>query len=572
VSLHLGDCLEVLRTLPDDSVDALVTDPPYALNFMGKTWDSPGKTVDASLGNWFAGFVDGEGCFRIHREKSGAYYACHFSIKLRRDDRPILERIARLTGVGRVFDEDHHSPDRPGAHPQAVYLVQDRDGCIVIRDFFQRFPLRAKKLREFREWSDALDDWIRQERGNRWHGASDKSAMERRWLRMKRLREYADPPWSGHGYQDWTREWAVELMRALKPGGHGLVFGGTRTYHRLVNGLEDAGFYVVDCLSWIYGQGFPKSKNLNGEWSGWGTALKPAHEPIVLIRKPLAAPNIASQVLATGTGALNIGASKIEHAGAADLAASQSKNPGRSDLVTSGTYGGDRPQQSVSTAGRWPANLVLSHSEGCRELGVRKVRAHWGQPTQRSTSPINRHAYGMTFEKDDKPIGYADPDGTETVTAWECAEGCPVAELDRQSGESVSTNAPSRGGKSVGGIMNRVGIPRDSYGTYFADSGGASRFFYTAKASTAERNQGLWNPSDRNGHPTVKPVSLMRYLCRLITPPSGTILDPFMGSGSTGVAARLEGFEFVGIEKDPESFETARKRLGWAVHQPGLFD
>ena len=391
--------------------------------------------------------------------------------------------------------------------------------------------------------------------------------------------------------------WRV-ISKALLPGAPLFAFGGTRTHHRLMCGIEDAGFDIRDCMMWLYGSGFPKSLDIskaidkarydgreirqvtawiasarsdarvtnadidaafgfngmaghwttqgaqaavptieqvpvllgvlgvappddvsrllwelngrkgepgeawsrrkfvrkaergevatriydNGEgprlsqdvaitapateaaklWHGWGTALKPAYEPIVLAMKPLSG-TFAQNALEHGVAGLNIDGARIEHSGDADLARSLAKNPGRDDKVTSGTYGASRPQQSVNTSGRWPANVIL------------------------------------------------DEDAARI--------------LDEQSGY-----------------------------TGFTDSGGASRFFYTAKASRSDRGEG-------NTHPTVKPSSLMRWLCMLAnTPTGGTVLDPFMGSGTTLYAAKESGMKAIGIDLDERHCEIAANR------------
>jgi site-specific DNA-methyltransferase (adenine-specific) len=266
-----------------------------------------------------------------------------------------------------------------------------------------------------------------------------------------------------------------ECLRVLKPGGHLLAFGGTRTYHRMAVAIEDAGFEIRDSIHWVYGSGFPKSHNVSigidkqagvmehrgkahyayahgtdfqsremeapkempphegitdaaKQWSGWGTALKPAHEPIVVARKPLEG-TVAANVLAHNTGALNIDGCRV---------------------------GGD--------GGRWPANIIFDEAAG--------------------------------------------------------------AELDEQSGLE------------------------------------ASRFFYCPKPGKKERNAG-----GANAHPTVKPIELMRYLCRLVTPPNGTVLDPFLGSGTTAVAAILEGFQWVGCEMTADYLPIIKGRVKWAQNQ-----
>lgn len=287
-----------------------------------------------------------------------------------------------------------------------------------------------------------------------------------------------------------SKELWENVIRVLKPGGHLLSFGGTRTYHRMVVALEDAGFEIRDQLQWLFGSGFPKSHNLG---DGWGTALKPANEPIVLARKPLSEKTVALNVLKWGTGALNIDASRIE--GIPPVVPQPAFNT-TGEIYNMKTGEGRSGQMSNSTQGRWPANLLLDE------------------------------------------------------TAAEM--------LDEQSGISKpkTERTGKRGGKGFGFFddeksANETGVwPGDK-------GGGASRFFYCAKASKRERGEG-------NGHPTVKPLKLMEYLIRLITPPGGIVLDPFMGSGTTGVACKQLGFEFIGIEMNKEYVEIAERRIDCA--------
>jgi len=356
-----------------------------------------------------------------------------------------------------------------------------------------------------------------------------------------------DPPYElgfmGKGWDASGIAYNVDLwrecLRVLKPGGHLLAFGGTRTYHRMAVAIEDAGFEIRDSLHWIYGSGFPKSRNLDGEWSGWGTALKPAHEPVVVARKPLVG-TVAANVLAHGTGALNIDGCRVAGVMDGHWGGKQNSSIG---------FGGTTPtgfQSSAHTAGRWPPNILLSHTPECAET---------------------------------------------------CAEDCAVVEMDRQSG--MAKPKPARKGRRGGTAWqgrSGLGSP-DGIGAWPEDAGGgASRFFpvfrYQAKASRSEREIGCKDlpevvarsgmggtmPIDDNGnardrfsvkaknhHPTVKPVALMAWLVKLVTPPGGTVLDPFMGSGTTGVAATQEGFGFIGIEREPEYFRICKARVASAV-------
>lgn len=367
--------------------------------------------------------------------------------------------------------------------------------------------------------------------------------------------------WDASGIAYDVNVWR-ECLRVLKPGGHLLAFGGTRTYHRMTCAIEDAGFEIRDSLHWIYGSGFPKSMNVEksgaGEaWRGWGTALKPAHEPIVVARKPLVG-TVAANVLEYGTGALNIDGTRVEYANPEDFAKLAA---GVQAIKERGGVMGNSWKNSsdlsgandASTIGRWPPNVLLSHSPECGD---------------------------------------------------ECAEDCAVAEMDRQSGTLKSGllragTKRSDAAKKVfsgGGSFNpgAVAALRDFGG----DSGGASRFFpcfhYGTKASRKEREAGCENLPPRSGaqavereegsdgmnspragagrtasevrnhHPTVKSVSVMRWLVKLVTPPNGTVLDPFAGSGTTGVACVHEGFDFVGFEQSAEYAAIAEARIAHA--------
>jgi hypothetical protein len=324
----------------------------------------------------------------------------------------------------------------------------------------------------------------------------------------------------------WCEAWARECFRVLKPGGHLLAFGGTRTAHRLTCGIEDAGFEIRDAITWLYGSGFPKSLDVSKaigkaaatdaarQWDGWGTALKPASEPIVVARKPLSG-TVAQTVLQHGTGALNIDASRVVHASPADLAVSLSKNPGRVDAVTSGVYGADRPQQSVNGAGRWPANVVLSHA--------------------------------------------ATPDGADLCSGG-CAPGCPVADLDEQSGWLPAGGYPGKRNVDKFGDAYGEFAGRRDLAARRTDAGGASRFFptfrYQAKAPARERPR-----VEGVAHPTVKPLALMRWLVTLVTPPGGVVLEPFAGSGTTVEAALTDGFGCVAIERDVSYLPLIEQRI-----------
>jgi site-specific DNA-methyltransferase (adenine-specific) len=389
-----------------------------------------------------------------------------------------------------------------------------------------------------------------------------------------------DPPYElGFMGKKWDSSgiaYSVELwqqcLRVLKPGGHLLSFGGTRTYHRVAVAIEDAGFELRDSIAWLYGSGFPKSmdvskaidkqsgyegevigtevidigmqggsmhagretklaerqiKTLSSEaqqWQGWGTALKPAFEPVIVARKPIEG-TVANNVLKWGTGGLNIDGSRI---------GTEAMGGGTNPAFPSGSslvgkkQGAERKENTNTSTGRWPANIIL------------------------------------------------DPYTAEL--------------LDEQSGQRQAGAFPKRADRTTNEIFKYGLQERDE--RINLDSGGASRFFYVAKASKRDRNEGLEELEDsqtlfasgsnlhnngdgtprnkeatvKNFHPTVKPTSLMEYLIKLVTPPNGTVLDPFTGSGSTGKAAILQGFDFIGIEMTEEYLPIIEGRLKRAEH------
>jgi DNA modification methylase len=420
-----------------------------------------------------------------------------------------------------------------------------------------------------------------------------------------------------------------EVFRVLKPGGHAVVFFGTRTYDIGVLALRMAGFEIRDSLSWIYGQGMSKSLDVSkaitaketvgnchsssirkarmrddyaptGQkdwkkghafktpsnyadsnshteltqnakiWQGWGTALKPAQELIVLVRKPFDG-TVASNVLIHGTGAINIDACRVLYKNETDIQGSRKKQSTlggfRKDPNKKGVYGeGKGVPYVVNTKGRWPSNVILTHHAECQHVGSKKFKAQTVKVRKTRTNGVL--AFG--YKQDLGHPGFGDDSGYETQEKWVCHEDCPIRIMDAQSGDRSSsrignTNNPKRGGATQVAWGMSDGRETNDY----RDSGSASRFFYCSKASPKERNAGLGKT--RNEHPTVKPVDLMRYLIKLITPPNGVVLDPFMGSGTTGVAAMKEKRKFIGMEQSEESARVALKRIRHAVPPKGLF-
>jgi len=435
--LLVGDCLETLKTLPDNSIDSIVTDPPYGIEFMGKEWDS---------------------------------------FKAKKDD----EQPGTASGQTKTWCSSESS----GIGIQAP-----------------RFGTQTR--------SDQL------------------------------------------AFQEWYEQVARECLRVLKPGGHFLSFGATRMYHRMAVAIEDAGFEIRDSIHWTYGSGFPKSLNVSkafdkkagllktemGEmrdlesptasfrpknastyvppkpkskaakqWDGWGTALKPSHEPIVVARKPLDG-TVADNVQQHGTGAINIDATRV---GSETITITNGKG-------FAGSFeGGTNDNGDSQHTGRFPANTLLTHNHDC-----------------------------------------------DTT----CTPSCPIELLDQQQEE----------------------VSRFFHNSQWSQVDDLTPFIYQAKPGKKERNAGLEqlpevvitgrdggqdamavphktrsNPA-QNFHPTVKPVELMRYLIKMVTPPNGVVLDPFLGSGTTAVAATLEGYAWKGCELTADYLPIIKGRVTWAV-------
>lgn len=339
-----------------------------------------------------------------------------------------------------------------------------------------------------------------------------------------------DPPYGlkfmGHrwDYEVPTVEQWAECLRVLKPGGHLLAFGGSRTYHRLVVNAEDAGFEIRDQILWIYGTGFPKSSNQKGDWEGWGTALKPAHEPIVMARKPSKL-TIAANLALYGTGALNIRACRV--ATAEDLRSGKG-------VLLSHQRDNTTPSSEYNQAeeGRWPANIIHDGSDVVVSA-FPDAKGKQGDLKETGRERPSKGRYGDMAP----PKAHKARTETETSAArfFYCAKATPK-ERDEGMERFISISASDMtGGRKEGSAG--LNDPRAGAGR----TGGA-----------------------KNNHPTIKPIALMKYLCRLITPPGGTVLDPWMGSGSTGRAAIEEGFNFIGIDRDPDFVTISSARMAFS--------
>jgi site-specific DNA-methyltransferase (adenine-specific) len=468
---------------------------------------------------------------------------------------------------------------------------------------------------------------------------------------------FMNKEWDGGDIAFRTEVWA-ECLRVLKPGGYLLSFSSPRTYHRMAVAIEDAGFEIRDQIMWLFGSGFPKSHNIGkaidkiqgnerevvgemragqtamgqgsgwnkhenrteiditkgqSDWEGWGSALKPAVEPICMARKPLSEKSIAENVMKWGTGGINIDGSRIPF----DMT---DTNPATNPLYrqeneykmpepgqeSNGAVNFTSSKNEISKEGRFPANLIIecicdnSYTKPAPKSG------HWSKTT---TTGFGEFGNGSsTYEG----VGEKESGNMVIHTNPEC----PCYMLDQQSGYGKGQKNPKvqKGSKRYGEnqFANGGMLVKDGWvSSTYDDKGGASRFFYSPKVSKKERNAGLeelpekprpgqtdkgnysssvyckdcgktfngtndhtdcedgveYRPSTtttKNHHPTVKPLALMKYLIKMITPPNGVVLEPFLGSGSTGVAAKELGFvsTFIGIEKEQEYMDIAIKRIG----------
>lgn len=501
VTLYHGDCLEVMRSMPDESVHAVLTDPPYALGFMGREWDTFGDVGRGAQAR--------------------------------------VQRAGEVTAAG----EGHSTSAGP-------YLAAGVDS------------LRS----------------------------------------------------AGLPFQRWCEEWSRECLRVLKPGGYMLAFGGSRTWHRLASAVEDAGFEIRDSIAWLYGSGFPKSldvskaidkaargvpqgaadptspnhgqyrtsategkrwendkgqsygaggsrfltstasertASLNSaetvdgspdhtpdatatDWEGWGTALKPAFEPIVVGRKPLIG-TVARNVLEYGTGALNIDATRVPMSGKVHTG-----NGSRNRIYGDLSANAGEPWESHDS-GRWPTNVVLDESQAAdldRHSGALRARGN--------TSPT-KSASGIWGSG--RPIESA-TDGGDTGGA---ARFFPTfgrdgeATADKRYTDTGATDFAATPGTRREAVTKSRLFPT---------------FHYEAKAPGSERPN-----VDGLEHPTVKPLDLMRWLVRLVTPPNGTVLEPFAGSGTTLEAALIEGFNVIGIEREADYLPLIMQRITKPLQQ-----
>ena len=487
----LGNNLDILPTLPDNSVDSIVTDPPYELGFMGKKWDSSGIAYSVEL--W-------QQCLRVlkpggHLLSFGGTRTWHrVAVGIEDAGFEIRDSMAWLYGSGFPKSLD-------------VSKAIDKDNGKSKLDFSE-FGNYVKECRESKGWSrKQLDEMMGTNTAVSWWEGRASGVQLPSLETYNRLKPMIGMDNRFDDLIDWAE--AEREIIGHKPSSLGGTVAAGERNQEIINLHKNK---IVD----ITAPSTPEAQ----QWQGWGTALKPAFEPIVVARKPIEG-TVANNVLKWGTGGLNIDGSRI---GTETI----TSRGGRSDAVTGdertgkalGMYGAHPPLNTQHT-GRWPANIIL------------------------------------------------DPYTAEL--------------LDEQSG-TTNSKAANRGLRYSGNHGGLAGQNKEyKEGTDgirgFTDSGGASRFFYVAKASKKDRNEGLdelplqvssnygsiqersSNPAKQNFHPTVKPTTLMEYLIKLVTPPGGTVLDPFTGSGSTGKAAILQGFDFIGIEMTQEYLPIIEGRL-----------
>jgi DNA modification methylase len=553
-----GDCVEAIAAMEECSVDAVVCDPPYGLGFMGKQWDTPGKSFverKAETRNRFD-HVGG------NHNPSNAADAARTAASENRKAQDWHERWARE--ALRVLKPGGHLLAFGGTRTYHRLACAVEDAGFEVRDticwlYGSGFPksldvskaidARAQVNAETERRITAVGAVIREYR--------ERAGMERAQVSEAVVGTPSGACWNWEHQQLPSLEFwpSIKATLGIPDDFDGLLAGDRSRFIAAERAVVEARIMVQgggNALHLRVGERREVAADITApatpeaeQWSGWGTALKPAHEPIVVARKPLAG-TVAGNVLAHSTGALNIDGCRVDFHGEADEQESKGKNRHAdfgSGARENAVYGEDRRDRgehgNYDPPGRWPANVALD-PEAADMLDA------------------------QTGETSFNPAG--------------------------EFGKRGRKGAVYGGGK---GIAATVTEERDVFG--YGDSGGASRFFYVAKASRAERNAGLdgfeekmphdnaghvhadgraWDvpgshsTARANHHPTVKPIALMRWLVRLVTPPGGTVLDPFTGSGTSGCAAALEGFDFIGIERDPEYVPIAKARIAWWAEHP----
>ncbi len=583
-TLHQGECLDVLKTLPDNSVDSVVTDPPYGLSnhdagdvrealrcwldgkpytpkgsgFMGKEWDAfvPGPEV------WSE-------CLRVL--KPGGHLLV-FAGTRTQDLMGIAVRLAGFDARDTVIVQGMLHWTYGSGFPKsldvskAIDKVNGEGGRThKFVEWMRTTGLTARKIDEVLKQAGKISP-TSTFAVHYFNFGQPAIPTKEMWEVVRPLCGDV-PPWVDELVDRVEAE--REVVGTKKSSLGGTVAAGNWD-ESFINQHRDLEYEITT-----------PATDAAKQWKGWGTALKPTQEPVLVFRKPLDG-TVADNVLKYGTGGINIDRCRLA---------------------------------SQSGTGRWPTNTVFCHTPECVRVGTVKVKTGMATFKSTDTGSKQKSYSGGLKRQPHGEYGYANEDGTETVDRWECVDGCPVKALDEQSGElhARGNKTPTKGG---GGMFDHSSILTDDHlREELKAGGGASRFYpqftyeeddnpfyYCAKASRSERDGGCEDlPKKRgpvmsgvcqncgkgqldgrregpccddpdytsdaasgnvsNHHPTVKPIALMRWLARLVTPTNGVVLDPFNGSGTTGCAAVLEGFQYIGIEREPEYVEIARARI-----------
>ena len=622
-----SDCIAYLRTLPDASVDSCVTDPPYELGFMGKKWDSSGIAYSVELwrevlralkpGAHLLAF----GGTRTHhrmvcaiedagfeiRDEMQWLYGSGFPKSL--DVSKAIDKAAgelqtqsvgfnvagKSSGLGTIQRQELRS-DNPNYSPYApaTAAAKQWDGwgtalkpavetiCLAQKplDLSALCGILARKIGDSicqlqSHAKDAGKSSTSSPSGQSedadsvlWRAVPPLNTPDDLFAAMATSLSGLDAPSSLNIALSW-----LNTLGALSS--HASTFttetaSSLTTDLRILNSLPSTTMREGITVAGMRQRGIGSSVStaeaifsavrmkldfiLTPSAGGFATStdgqsgLRPDARPICVARKPLEG-TVAANVLKHGTGGINVDGCRV-----AGIDPANAKRLGKDYTTTETNFGGGQVQQIKAAIvggnlkGRWPANVILSHAEGCVCTGTKRVKGSNCKPDD-----IGSGSAKSMFQSTGKiTASHVDADGLETVETWQCVEGCPVRLLDSQSGESTSPLRVSSGASGKHGIYGaKAPHPeRDCFG----DTGGASRFFYTAKSSKSDREH-------FNTHATVKPLALMRYLVRLVTPPGGVVLDMFAGSGTTLVAARQEGFRFLGCDADEGHVRIAQDRL-----------